>query len=149
MLIVPRYSLFIIHNSRVRRGQAALSFVFLIGVIVLSIGVAVAFLANSFLNSGYGYQAANRAMAVASAGAEDALMRLARNKDFSSVSSYSVPVGSDSASVTVNQNSPSTGQAKIVSSATVSFQQRKFQVVVSIDSATGQVSLISWQLLTL
>ncbi len=149
MLNSSHYSLFIIHYSRVRNGQAALSFVFLIGVIVLSIGVAVAFLANSFLNSGYGYQAANRAMAVASAGAEDALMRLARNKDFSSVSSYSVPVGSDSASVTVNQNSPSTGQAKIVSSATVSFQQRKFQVVVSIDSTTGQVSLISWQLLTL
>ncbi|MDO8664875.1 MAG: hypothetical protein Q7K44_05045 [Candidatus Liptonbacteria bacterium] len=132
-----------------RQGQAALSFVFLIGVIVLSIGVAVAFLANSFLNSGYGYQAANRAMAVASAGAEDALMRLARNKDFSSVSSYSVPVGSDSASVTVNQNSPAAGQAKIVSNATVFFQQRKIQAVVSIDSTTGQVSLISWQLLTL
>ncbi len=132
-----------------KRGQAALSFVFLIGVIVLSIGVAVAFLANSFLNSGYGYQAANRAMAVASAGAEDALMRLARNKDFSSVSSYSVPVGSDSASVTVNQNLPATGQAKIISSATVSFQQRKIQVVVSVDGTTGQISLISWQLITL
>jgi len=132
-----------------KRGQAALSFVFLIGVIVLSIGVAVAFLANSFLNSGYGYQAANRAMAVASAGAEDALMRLARNKDFSSVSSYSVPVSSSSASVTVNQNSPAAGQAKIVSSATVFFQQRKIQVVVSVDGTTGQISLISWQLLTL
>jgi len=88
-------------------------------------------------------------MAVASAGAEDALMRLARNKDFSSVSSYSVPVSSSSASVTVNQNSPAAGQAKIVSSATVFFQQRKIQVVVSVDGTTGQISLISWQLLTL
>ena len=88
-------------------------------------------------------------MSLASAGAEDALMRLARNKDFSSVSSYSVPVGSDSASVTVNQNSPVAGQAKIVSSATVFFQQRKLQVIVSVDSTTGQISLVSWQLLTL
>jgi len=149
MLIAPHYSLFVIHHSRGRNGQAALSFVFLIGVIVLSIGVAVAFLANSFLSSGYGYQAANRAMSVASAGAEDALMRLARNKDFSSVSSYSVPVGSDSASVTVNQNSPVAGQAKIVSSATAFFQQRKLQVIVSVDGTTGQISLVSWQLLTL
>ena len=132
-----------------KEGQAALSFVFLIGVIVLSIGVAVAFLANSFLNSGYGYQSANRAMAVASAGAEDALIRLTRNKDFSSVSAYSVPVGNDSASVTINQNSPAAGQAKIVSSATILFQQRKIQVVVSVDGTTGQISLVSWQLLTL
>lgn len=149
MITSPHYSLFTIHYSNRRRGQAALSFVFLIGVIVLSIGVAVAFLANSFLNSGYGYQAANRAMADAYAGAEDALMRLARNKGFSATSAYSVPVGSDSANVTVNQNSPSSGQAKIVSSATVSFQQRKVQVVVAVDSNTGQISLISWQLLTL
>ena len=137
---------YILHSPK---GQAALSFVFIVGVIVLSIALTVAFLAASFLNSGYGYQTAKRAMAVASAGAEDALIKLARNKDFSSVSSYSVPVGSDSASVTVTQNSPVAGQAKIISSATAFFQQRKIQVVVSVDSNTGQISLISWQLLTL
>ncbi len=89
-----------------KRGQAALSFVFLVGIIILSIGVTVAFLAASFLNSGYGFQAGNKAMALASAGIEDALIKLVRNKDFSSVSPYSVPIGNDSASVTINQNSP-------------------------------------------
>lgn len=132
-----------------RKGQAALSFVFLIGIITLSIGVTVALLAASFLNSGYGFQSANKAMALASAGAEDALMRLARNKDFSSVSPYSVPVNSDSASVTVNQNSPLSGQAKIISTATSFFQQKKIQVIVSINSTTGEISVMSWQPLAL
>ncbi|HUX35435.1 MAG TPA: hypothetical protein VMV71_00185 [Candidatus Paceibacterota bacterium] len=132
-----------------RRGQAALSFVFLIGIITLSIGVTVALLAASFLNSGYGFQSANKAMSLAYAGAEDALMRLARNKDFSSVSAYSVPVGSDSASVTVNQNSPVTGEAKIISTATSFFQQKKIQVIVAINSTTGEVDVISWQSLAL
>lgn len=132
-----------------RKGQAALSFVFFIGIITLSIGITVSVMASSFLNSGYGFQAANRAMAVATAGAEDALILLARNKDFSSVAPYSVPVGNDTASVTVNQDSPLAGQAKIISSAIVSFRQRKIQVIASINSTTGEISIISWQLLTL
>lgn len=132
-----------------RRGQAVLSFVFLIGVIIVSIGATLAFLAASFLNSGYGFQAANRALALASAGAEDGLMQLARNKDFFAATPYSVPVGSDSASVTVNQNAPVSGQATIVSSATVFFRQRKIQVIVSINGATSKVDVMSWRLLVL
>lgn len=132
-----------------QRGQAALSFVFLIGVIIISIGSTLAFLAASFLSSGYGFQAANRALAVASAGAEDGLIQLVRNKDFSATTAYSVPVGSDSASVTVNQNAPAPGQATIVSSATVFFRQRKIQVIAAINSTTTKVDVVSWQLLTL
>jgi len=132
-----------------KRGQAALSFVFLIGIITLSIGVTVALLAASFLNSGYGFQAANKAMALATAGAEDALIKLARNKDFSSVSPYSVPINTDSASVTVSQNSPSAGQARIISTATSFFQQKKIQVIVSVNGTTGEISVASWQPLVL
>lgn len=130
-----------------RNGQAAISFVFIIGTIMLSIGVAVAVIAMSFLNSGYGFKFSNAAMAIATAGAEDALLRLARNKDFSST--YSVPVNSYSANVAVTQNSPSSGQAKIISSATVFFQQRKIQVVVAVNGTTSEISVLSWQLLTL
>ncbi len=143
---MPHYSLFIIHYSH--KGQAALSLVFLIGIIIISIGATLAFLATSFLNSGFGVQTANRALALASAGVEDALIKLTRNKDFSAPA-YSVPVGNDSASVTVAQNVPVSGQATIVSSATVFSRQRKIQVIVSIDSRTSKISVISWSLLTL
>ncbi len=140
--------LFTSHWSLVaRNGQTAISFVFIIGTIMLSIGVAVAVIAISFLNSGYGFQFSNAALAVATAGAEDALMRLARNKDLAST--YSVPIGNYSAGVTITQNSPSSGQAKIISNATVFFQQRKIQVVVAVNSSTSEISVLSWQLLTL
>lgn len=141
------YSKFYFLGSR--NGQTALSFVFLVGIIIISIGAMLAFLAASFLSSGYGFQAANRALAIASAGAEDGLMQLVRNKDLSAPTPYSVPVGSDSASVTINQNTPVAGQATIVSSATVSFRKRNVQVIVSIDSTIGKVDVVSWGLLTL
>ena len=130
-------------------GQTALSFVFLIGVIIVSIGALLAFLAASFLSSSYGFQAANRVLAIASAGAEDGLMQLVRNKDFSAPTPYSVPVGSDSASVSVTQNTPISGQATIVSSATVLFRQRKIQVIVSVNSTNTKVDVVSWRILTL
>ncbi len=148
-IIFSRRKTHSLRTADFRSGQAALSFVFLIGIITLSIGVTVSLLAASFLNSGYGFRSANKAMALATAGAEDALLKLNRNKDFSAVSSYSVPVNGDSASVTVNQNSPLTGEARIISTAVSFFQQRKIQVIVSISSSTGQVDVLSWQLLTL
>lgn len=137
------------YTLKSNEGQTALSFVFLIGIVIISIGITLAFLTASFLNSGYGFQAANRALAIASAGAEDGLVKLIRNKDFSAATPYSVPVGSDSANVTIIQNSPAANQATIVSSAAIFFRQRKIQVVVSINSVTGKVDVLSWQLLTL
>ena len=49
-----------------RRGQATLSLVFLVGGIVILIGVTLSVLVISLINSGYGFQAANRALARAS-----------------------------------------------------------------------------------
>ncbi len=132
-----------------RKGQTALSLVFLIGIVIVSIGATIAFLSSSFLSSGYGFQAANRALAIATAGVEDGLVKLIRNKDFSAGTPYSVPVDNDSATVTVTQNSPVAGQATIISSGTALFRQRKIQVIVAINSTTSEVSVISWQLLTL
>jgi hypothetical protein len=126
-----------------RIGQAALATVFIIGSIVVLTGVTIAFFAESFVNSAYGFQAAERAQAVAYAGALDALMRLDRNKDFSSPGGYSVSVGSNSANVTVTQDVPNS-KVTIVSSATVNFRQRTVVVVASVNSTTSQVFVVSW-----
>jgi uncharacterized protein (UPF0333 family) len=143
---IPHFSPFHLFTSHLlRRGQAALSFVFLVGSIVVLVGVTVGFLASSFVNSVYGFVAAQRALAVADAGARDAHLRLLRNKDLSNTSGYSVPLGGDTASVTVTQNSPATGLVTAVSTATVSFHTRKLQLVFSVASSTGQVRLISWR----
>jgi len=126
------------------RGQGVLALVFLIGGITALVGLSVAFLATSFVNSTYGFQAAQRAEIVASAGVYDALMRLARDKDCCTPSNYSVPVGNDTADVTITQNSPAAGQATINSQATVSSRQRRIRAVVSIDSNSGLVTPLSW-----
>ena len=127
-----------------RKGQTALSLVFLIGGIAILVGVTLAFLTTSFLNVSSGFESGQRASAVANAGAEDGMLQLIRNKSFSDVSGYPVPVGSNSATVTVTQNSPVAGQATIVSNAVVSLYRRQVKAVVSIDSTTGQVNVISW-----
>lgn len=129
------------HLPPTRRGQATLSFVILVGGIVALIGITVAFLATSFLNVGFGFDAGERALAVARAGNDDAMLRLVRDKNFAS--SYDVPVGAYTASVVVTQGAPAAGQATIVSSASVAARGKKIQTVVSVSATTGQVTLVS------
>jgi len=127
-----------------RRGQAFLALIFFIGGIVLLIGITIAFLANSFIDSGYGYKAALQAEAVATSGANDAMLQLQRNSGFSS-GGYNMTVGSSTATVTVTQNSPSSGFITILSTATVSNRTRNVNVVLSLNATTSQTSVVSWQ----
>lgn len=130
-------------------GQATLSLVFLVGGLIVLVGVSLAFLIISFISSGYGFRVSNQALSAAAAGAEDAIIQVVRNKDFSSPSGYSVPVGSWTADVTVTPNSPASGQDTIVSAAVISGYKRKIQVVISVVSSTGQVDVVSWDQLAL
>ena len=133
----------VISSRRASRAQAALSTVLLIGGIIVLIGMSIAFLASSFLNSSQGYRQAQRAQAVVISGVEDALIQLARNKDFASTG-YSLTVGSSTVSVSVTQDSPATGQATIVASSSVSSYQRTARVVVSRNASTSQTTVVSW-----
>ncbi len=139
------------------RGQAALSLIFLIGGIVILVGVTLAFVALTFLNASYGFQAANRAQGAALAGIHDALLQLARNKDFSDTG-YCVPADNLLASgycpdgdalVVVTQNSPAAGQAIVTADAFVRSYRRKMQAAVSIATSTGAINVISIQTLSL
>lgn len=133
-----------------RRGQAALSLVFLTGGIIVLIGVSLAFLAISFINSSFGFQSANKALAAASAGVNDAMLQLTRNKSFvkSCFDNYCVPSScvQGDAAVAVTQNSPSPGLVTIESQATSFVSQRKIKAIVSVNASTTQVNLISWEL---
>lgn len=137
-----------------RNGQAALSLVFLTGGIILLVGLSLAFLAISFINSSFAFQSANKALATASAGVNDAMVQLVRNKIFAGT--YCVPsppsippCDKGSANVVVSQNNPSPGLVKIVSDATSFVSRRKIRAIVSINSTTTQVNLVSWDLVQL
>ena len=131
-----------------RRGQAALSLVFLIGGIALLVSVTIAVIAIGFLNSTFAFQSANRAYANATSGAQDALLKLARNDAFSDLVGYEVPYVdggslSNCAFVTVNQVDLSK-QVEIISTATVFASTRKIKVIAAIDQNNGEVSVSSW-----
>jgi hypothetical protein len=130
-------------TKKALRGQAFLALVFLIGGVIGAIGVTLAIIANSSVDSGYGYQASVQAQSMATSGAEDALLQLDRNAAFSS-GGYNLGVGSGTATVTVTQGSPSTGFATILSAATVSSRTRKLNVVVSVNASTSQIDVVSW-----
>ncbi len=135
---------------RLRSGQAALSLVFLIGGIIIFIGATLAFVVISFINSSFGFQAANRAEALAMGGIEDGFLQLARKNNFSDATGYCIPndslsppCGSGSVWITVVQNIPASGEATITATSTVSLYTRELQSVVTVNGTTGEVSVIS------
>jgi hypothetical protein len=131
-----------------RGGQAFLALTFFIGGVLAVAGILIAFLALSYLDTGYGVAASFKAEATATAGAEDGLLQLDRNAAFSTVlmsgGNYSISSASGAATVTVAQNTPTSGMVTILSTATVSGHTKKINVVVSENAATGQVSVVSW-----
>ncbi len=133
-----------------RRAQAALSTIFLIGGIVLLFATSLALIAISFLNSSLGFQSANRAAAIAMSGIRDAELLLERDKDFSDASGYCVPYHAITnpcpagyATVTVTQGSPSSGQATVLSIATWANRRRRLQAVYVVSATTSQITPLS------
>lgn len=136
---MPRYAAY-----DYRDAQAALSMVFLIGGVVFVAGIAIAFFAIQFVNSGYGFETVQRLQAAASGGIADALLQLDRNSAFASAG-YSVPLDALSATVVVTQGSPATNQATITSASSLGLRSRTLRAVVAIDPTTGQITLLSLQ----
>jgi hypothetical protein len=125
-----------------REGQSFLAVVIFIGGIVTVAALLIAFFAASAVDTGYGVAAAFNAESAATAGVEDGLLQLNRNSQFSNTSGYPVAVGtSTTATVTVT---PSSSQTTILSAATVSGHTKKINVVVSVNSSTGAIDILSW-----
>ena len=146
-------------------GQAALALVFLIGSAIVLIGATLAFLVYNFVHSTSGFQAANRALGVALAGANDALVRLAKDRSFNVDGipncKYSFNVGEDKAEVQVlwgvstcdgsgkpscpfeNSNLPGCRQVAVNVDSSVSGRRRRIEMLVSVDAVTGEVNVAS------
>jgi uncharacterized protein (UPF0333 family) len=137
-------------NFRIRNrgGQSFLALVFLIGAIVVIVGILIAFLAGSFVDTGYGLSASAQAQNAAQSGIQDAMLQLQRNATVSDPypdAGYTLPVGSTTAMVYITQNSPSLGEVTVLSVATVSNRTRKVQAVLQQNASTSQWAVLSWQ----
>jgi len=119
--------------------------VLLIGSVIAVIGLFLLFFSGSLVGTSYGLKAEAIAQAAATAGAEDAVLQIERNSFSSAVFpvTYTLPVGSTTATVNINVNTPSSGFETVTSSATFANHVKVVQVVLSVDSST-QVNVVSW-----
>src|SRR5690242_7844507 len=106
------------------RGQTMLSLTLIIGGLIILFGTSLAIIIISFLNSTYGFRAANAALSLARGGIRDAELRLSRDSTLSDTG-YCVPYAATPcpagyALVIITQNSPVAGQVTVSSDATVS-----------------------------
>lgn len=125
-------------------GQAFLSTILIIAGIMIVIAAAVAVLAATFIDSGYGVQASDKAESIATAGVNDAYLRLVRNSVLATTS-YQVTMPEGIATVSVTQNSPTTSQVTVLSIATIGGRTRKINAVFGVTTSTGQITSVSWQ----
>lgn len=126
------------------RGVATLPTVILLGVMALVVAVGVTTLSFTELLVSQGSSQSSRALFYAEAGARDALMKVARNKNYTCVtedcyaidfSTNGCSLGNDCAKVSVSSGSPKV----IVSKGIMKASKRTIQVSVGMDT-NGQIA---------
>ncbi|MDI6734273.1 MAG: hypothetical protein QMD50_02150 [Patescibacteria group bacterium] len=131
--------------SLFKGGQATLSFVLLVGGIIIEVAIAGSFLTYFLSTSGLGERLSARAFAAAHAGIRDAQIKITRNKELSPAS-YSLPVGIDSASVVISWVTDATNDNYVYtvdSVGSASTRVRRLIATLIVNRATGLVQLKS------
>jgi Tfp pilus assembly protein PilX len=134
-------------NTNPQSGVAAMPVIFAMLVLIISLSLLTASLSGNDSASSADVVNSDRALAAAELGAKDALLKIARNKDYSgaysiaaSANGCSAPA-SGCATVTVdNQSDPKT----IYSAGQVGELVRKIVVKAHLDS-NGKITSYTWQ----
>jgi len=129
------------------RGQIALPFILLISGIIIEITIAGSFITYFLSTSGLGERLNLRASAAAQSGLRDAMIRVARDKDYAaSTQNYNLDVGGDTAAVTVSRtvdNNLGVYIYTITSLGTASSRQKKLIAIVVVNQKNGYIQLQS------
>ena len=143
----------IIHNSLFRiRAVAALPVMIIIGGITLSIAVTGLLVTYSLSQGAFGGKLSAEATSAAQSGIDDAMIKIVRNKNFSSQTPYSVSVGLRAATVTVCKDlktvsslcdTANTGKDEITSVGTALTKSHKLREIISVNSLTGEIQVES------
>lgn len=128
-----------------QKGFSLLPTVLVTSIIIAEIGIALTFVMYMANSASYSSRLLQEAYVCAKSGIDDALLRLIRNKDFYSVDGYNLALGRCNATIKVEKDTPSQYNSQITVTASVLNRQKKLQAIVSIDSDTGVVYLISLQ----
>lgn len=137
-----------------RKGIATLPTVVVLGILILAIGIAMTALTftESFIS--VGQNQSSKALYYAEAGARDALMRISRDKNFTTSTPYQISFvasgcvdKSGCADVTVSAGTGAVGDPKIINSKGQSgINLRQIEVSVFFDVAlNGQIATTTWR----
>lgn len=121
-------------------GQIALPFILLVSGIIVEITIAGSFVAYFLSSSGLGERLLVRAEAAAQSGIRDAMVRIAQNKEYASGgASYSLTVGSDTATITVSRvtSDPTVYVYTVTSLGVAGSRQKKFVATAYVHKITG------------
>lgn len=127
------------------KAAATLPVVLLIGGLVVEIGIAGAFMAYYLAQSGLGVKLSEEALVAARAGIQDAKIRIVRNKNFiPSPNPYALIVGNRTAQITTCKDTcAGAGKFQITSLGMALTKRRQVQLIISVDSLTGEVKIES------
>ena len=131
------YTRYKIQDTRYKlRGVAALITVLSLGGLIFTISMGsalISFWANQNIKS---IRGSNKAFYAAQSGLQDALIKLERNKDYTT-GGFNLNInGTNDVSVTVSFAS---GQATITSTSTLSQMNKNLQTVADINATTGLI----------
>ena len=124
-------------------GIAALPIILILGGLIGEIVIAATLSSYLLINAQFGIRLSNEAFLASQAGIKDALLRVTRDKNFSSVL-YVLAVNNASADVTVCKDiCVGAGKDQIISIGKSQSRNRKLEAIAAIDSVTGEVRLES------
>lgn len=125
----------------------ALSSVLALSIILLALGLAMAF--SGFVQSDIAYNQDKAAIAfyIAEAGVKDATQKVVRNKNYNNTG-YSLAVADGSANVVVSKDVPSPERTEILSTGVSGANTKKVRVVLNTDTDNddnGKITIESWE----
>ncbi len=131
-----------------QQGIAALPTMLVLGGLIVNIIIAITLGMYLLINSRFGNKLSAEALAAAKAGISDGILRVSRNKNFTTNSNgYTVTVGARSVNVVVCKDLPEcggVGHSKVTAIGLALNKKRKVETVLSV-SPVGEVILESTQ----
>ena len=122
-------------------GQVTLPTILFIGGIVLELSLIGIFVALLLTKSARKAKLSSEVWAIAKAGIEDSLLKIAEDKNFSS--SYTIQVGNGVANVQIVKDSDNSSIYKIISSGKILNLSRTLQALVTVNQESGKINLKS------
>lgn len=123
-------------------GIVALPVILMLGGLIAEIAIAMAVSVFLLTSSEFGMRLSSDAFFAARAGIQDGILRIVRDKNFTS--SYNLTVGNVTADVTVcNISCVGAGKAKVAAVGRAQSRSRKLEAVFAVSSGTGEVRLES------